>query len=467
MKPATTVRQELEDYLRQRGSTLHQFSEISGINVGTISSMLSGYRQISMHNLDLITEGMGQEEGSLYEVYLEGCLLNLPLDWRRLGPFLRRCAELGKLDCIERLVQAVADNLAYVSMLFETAEQFFREGKREAAALLYDCVAECERYQHSERLALSRYRLFTIGLGDDQEENMRMAVQFEPYVERLEEVDQLEAQKELADVYASLHQWDRVNGLAGRLEQKATLALRSKRLRKIKPKDREGKKTSRPPLFYLLYAYLLKANVCEARQEYDRALEYVRRYANYEVCSGEELSERERQVVEQFRDWGQANTYLYRLMSGEVEVLADYTECVAAKEHESIPAMYRILQAANRCQLNVDDLLERFRPHFELKERLYRFGKYNSQIVADHYVRFLTELAFYELHRQQHDLGIRNLLQSLELAIRFNHESMLFRCVQLFEQFRHVASQESQDQYKNLICEVKRIEKKSVAVYYA
>ncbi len=66
--------------------------------------------------------------------------------------------------------------MAYVPMLFETAAEFFREGKREAAALLYDCVAECERYQHSECLAFSRYRLFTIGLGDDQEENMRAAV---------------------------------------------------------------------------------------------------------------------------------------------------------------------------------------------------------------------------------------------------------------------------------------------------
>lgn len=466
MKPATTVRQELEDFLRQRGLTLHQFSEISGINVGTISSMLSGYRQISIHNLDLITVGMGREEGSLYELYLEDCLLNLSLDWRRLGPFLRRCAELGKLDCIKRLVQAVADHLAYVPMLFETAEQFFREGKRKAAALLYDCVAECERYQHSERLALSRYRLFTISLGDDQEENMRAAVQFEPYVERLDEADQLDALKDLADVNASLHQWDRVSVLAGKLGQKATLALRSKRFREIKPEGREGKHASRPPLFYFLYAYLLNPNICDARQEYEQALGYVRRYANYEVRSGEELSEQERQIAEQFRDWGKANAYLYRLMSGEVGVLANYAECVAAKEDEIIPAMYRILQAANRYQLNVDDLLERFRPHFALKERLYRFGKYNAQIVADHYVRFLTELVFYDLHRQRNDLGIRNLLQSLELAIRFNHESMLFRCVQLFEQFRHVASQESQDQYKNLICEVKRNEKKRVAVHY-
>lgn len=125
MKPATTVRQELESYIKQAGLTLQQFSEISGVNPGTISAMLSGYRQISIHNLDLITEGMGLEQGSLYEIYLEECLRGVPMHWRRLGAFIRRCAELDKLDCLERLVQAVADRLAYMPLLFETAEQFF------------------------------------------------------------------------------------------------------------------------------------------------------------------------------------------------------------------------------------------------------------------------------------------------------------------------------------------------------
>ncbi|WP_239483791.1 helix-turn-helix domain-containing protein [Paenibacillus rhizolycopersici] len=393
MKPATTVRQELESYLRRAELTLQQFSEISGINPGTISAMLSGYRQISIHNLDLITEGMGLKQGSLYEIYLEECLRGVPMHWRRLGPFIRRCAELDKLECLERLVQAVADRLSYMPLLYETAEQFFREGKRAAAVLLYQCVAECEKYQHSERLALSRYRLFTIHLGEDQEENLRAAVLFEDYVDRLDEGIQLDAVKDLADVYASLHQWDRVQSLAKKLEQKAAIQYHHRVNRKWKRAMDEG--ASRPELFYLLYSYLLKANVCDARQEYARALEYVALYRGGALHGTGVESEDERRVVEQFQEWGQANAYLYRLMSGEVQVLGDYAEYVAANTQEIVPAMYRILLAANRFELNVDHLLDRFRAHLTYKERSCRFGQYNAQIVADQYVRYLSELAHY------------------------------------------------------------------------
>ncbi|MNO97181.1 hypothetical protein D3C76_888780 [compost metagenome] len=463
MKPATTVRQELESYLRRAGITLQHFSDNSGINPGTISAMLSGYRQISIHNLDLITDGMGLEQGSLYEIYLEECLRGVPMHWRRLGPFIQRCAELNKLDCLGRLVQAVADRLSYMPLLFETAEQFFREGKRAAAALLYQCVAECEKYQHSERLALSRYRLFTIRLGEDQQENLRAAVLFEDYVDRLDEGIQLDAVKDLADVYASLHHWDRVQSLAEKLEQKAAIQYQHRVNRRRKEAMDEG--ASRPELFYLLYAYLLKANVCDARQEYERALEYVSLYRGGALHGNGVESEDERRVVEQFQEWGRANAYLYRLMSGEVQVLGEYAECVAANAQEIVPAMYRILQATNRFELNVDHLLDRFRTHLTFKERSSRFGKYNAQIVADQYVRYLLELAHYYFRTWRYEMGIRRLFEGMELALRFNHESMLIRCARLFEKYRHEASGEVQEQYKYLFCEVeKSYEKKSVVV---
>ncbi|MDU2240449.1 MAG: helix-turn-helix transcriptional regulator [Paenibacillus sp.] len=463
MKPATTVRQELENYLRRTEMTLQQFSEISGVNPGTISAMLSGYRQISIHNLDLITEGMGLEEGALYEIYLDECLHGVPLHWRRLGPFLQRCAELDKLDCLERLVQAVADRLPYMPLLFELAEQFLGEGKRTAAALLYHCVAECEKYQHSERLALSRYRLFTIRLGEDQEENLRAAVLFEDYVDRLDEGIQLDAVKDLADVYASLHQWDRVQSLAEKLEQKAAIQYHHRVNRKRKEATDKG--VSRPELFYLLYAYLLQANVCDARQEYERALEYVAMYRGGALLGIGVENEEERRVVKQFQEWGQANAYLYRLMYGEVQVLAEYAEWIAANTPEIVPAMYRILQAANRFELNVDHLLDRFRTQLGYQERSGRFGPYNAQIVTDQYVRYLSELAQYFFRNRRYEMGFRQLFEGMRLALRFNHESMLIRCAQLFEQFRHEASGEVQEQYKYLFCEVeKSYEKKNVVV---
>lgn len=461
MEPETTVRQQLKDYLSESGLTLQQFSDICEINAGTVSAMLSGQRQISMHNLDRLTMGMGLVEGFLYEVYLEDCLLNSPPDWRRMGPFIHRCAELDKLDCLERLVHALADHLAYIPLLFDTAELLWKERKRAAAALLYLCVAECEKYQHSERLAVSRYRLFKMELGADQERNLRAAAWFEEYIDRLNESNQLDAIKDLADVYASLHRWDRVQLLAEELERKASI---QRRHRPKRNREEVESSPSRELLFYLLYAYLLMANVCDAHQEYERALQYVELYSHGELLDIEEPGEAEQQVVKQFYQWGQGNACLYRLMSGEVEALAGYVRYVAHHAEESIPAMYRILQAANRFGLNVDHLLEHYGPSLVFEERSSRLGTYNAQIVADQYIRYVSELAHYYFGAQRYESGFGYLLEGLELAIRYNHESMLIHCVRLFERFRHGASESGRKQYKKLLCEVQTNEEKKLFV---
>lgn len=214
MQPATTIRQLLENYIQGKGLTLHQFANFSGVNAGTLSSLINHRKPMSMLQVDRISAGMGLAEGSLYELYVEECLIQSSPNWRRLGALLRRCAELDKLGCIQRIIHAIMDNLAYAPYLFELAEQWYQAGRKDAAALLYQCVAESEKYQHSERLALCQYRLFTIHLGDDREANMNLAASFEPYVERLEERDQLDALKSLADIYAANQRWAKVGELA-------------------------------------------------------------------------------------------------------------------------------------------------------------------------------------------------------------------------------------------------------------
>jgi hypothetical protein len=67
-----------------------------------------------------------------------------------------------------------------------------------------------ERKQHSVRLALCQYRLFSIRIGEDQAQNLQTAAKFEPFVDRLDEIDQLDALKDLANVYRSLSMWDKV-----------------------------------------------------------------------------------------------------------------------------------------------------------------------------------------------------------------------------------------------------------------
>lgn len=91
---------------------------------------------------------------------------------RRIRPFIIKCAVLGRLDCIERIVTRLLDNLSYVPALFDVAEELFVSKYHQAAALLYDNVSKAEKFQHSERLAFCRYRLFLVELGNDLEKTI-------------------------------------------------------------------------------------------------------------------------------------------------------------------------------------------------------------------------------------------------------------------------------------------------------
>ncbi|WP_144530063.1 helix-turn-helix transcriptional regulator, partial [Peribacillus simplex] len=118
----TTIREQLEEHLRKHGMTINRFADLSGVNSGTLSNILNGNRPISMQQLDRITSGMGLPDGYFYDLYIDECIFHATPDWRRLGPFLLRCAELDKLDCLDRAIRMTMDNVAYAPMLFDMAE---------------------------------------------------------------------------------------------------------------------------------------------------------------------------------------------------------------------------------------------------------------------------------------------------------------------------------------------------------
>lgn len=438
--------------------TINQFAGISGVNSGTLSSIINGNRPIAMKQLDRITAGMGLPEGEFYELYIDECVVYSTPDWRRLGPFLHRCAELDKLDCIRQVVRTIMDNISYAQAVFETAEEFFAQGKRQAAALLYEGVAESEKYQHSERLALCQYRLFMINLGKDQNANLRTAMHFEYFVERLDEMDQLSALQALVNVYLSLHDWDKVDALASRMGSKAALQYRHEH-RKTARRTAQ-KQPARPLCFYILYSNLLRAAACEERGDYEQALHYVSLYS--EMGWVKESSEEVLRIKEQFREWAEANTYLYRLMSGQTEVLADYVEFIAVRENEILPGLIKIMQAANRFHFNADEIIERLQPQLEIKEQKSSLGKFNSQVTADKFLMLHYEMAVYYLTAQRYDIGITYLFQCLESSVRINSDSSIVQCVGLFEQYRHLASEEDRERYKILISEVLGVNEKKI-----
>ncbi|PQP84525.1 transcriptional regulator [Paenibacillus sp. PCH8] len=458
MKSVATIRDHLADYLKTNHMTLNQFSEISGINSGTLSGTLNGLRPIGMQQLDRLTAGMGLTEGYFYELYIHECFVHTSPDWRRLGPFLYRCAELGKVDYMEEAINLIMDNISYTPLLFELAEQLYREGRLEAAKPLYLCVAEGEKMQHSERLALSQYRLFTIGLSKDQLSNLTLATQFEFFVDRLDEPYQLDGLNDLINVYASLRRWDKLLVLGEKLKLKATIHYESHG--NIKPKE-----VRKEIIFYILYSYLVMGSACFYLENYKAALDYVTRYIEHSWV--ESPSHAEQVVIQQFKEWAEANRFMYMLRDKQVHVLSDYLEYISNKENEFFPAICEILVAANEFDLDIDCVLVQYESLILYQEQSSRIGKISSQLTGDRHTRLLMELSKYYLNKKNYDKGFKALLDSLFFSLEIKSGLTMLKCVGIFEKYRRYASDTVTLQYQNLIGEVSNLNEKKISFVYS
>ncbi|WP_272039560.1 transcriptional regulator [Paenibacillus sp. JJ-100] len=421
------------------------------MNAGTLSAIIKGTRPIAMAQLDLITRGMNLEEGHFYETYGAECFVESAPHWRRLEPFLQRCAELDKLDCIQRVIQQVTDDRSYISELFEMAEGMLERGQQQAARMLYECVAECEKYQHSERLALCQYRIFTLSLGQNQHDNLRAAVHFEPYINRLDEERQLDAIKDLANTYLALRYWDKSFSLADDLGRKAEI-IQSYTKKKI---SKENRVTAYPLFVYQAYSNLLKATACEWKGEYTEALLYTRK--NAELASVLNSSDEDKVYIDMFNRWTEANTYLYNLMMGKKEVLPVYLAWVEQNEGETLTALVKIIEAANHFEMDIDHILLKFDNSINsiLSDKTLTEG-YNEQIKNDQCSKLLFELAMYLFNRERYTEGMQKLVTCLSSAIRINNSDDIIQCVALFERYRSFASKEMVNNYCNLMEEVSR-----------
>ncbi|WP_090738497.1 helix-turn-helix transcriptional regulator [Paenibacillus sp. Mc5Re-14] len=453
MKHTPTIRAELDSYLEQKGLSLAQFGQLAGMNRGIISAIVSGNKSMSVNQLDLITEAMGLPEGEFYDLFIENYIIDHPPNMRRIEPFLFRCAELGKLDAIRRVLGAIMDNLLYSPKLFEIAEELLSQGRNEAALLLYEGVAETERYQHSERLAVCQYRIFTIQVGDDQSRNHKAAILFEPYVERLDEIDQLDALKDLANVYRSLRKWDKVDEMARQMRAKAEIQYSLKHQEKRELRDIE--KRTRGPLFgYIAYADLLCASVCEARGDYQQALQYTYAYADLDWVK--ETDEDTRHWVNLFSQWAEGNAYVYKLLSGETNLLNEYVEYIAvtsaANENEKLSKLLNVIIAANQFSINVDDILKRFEKLIgTFSQQPSSDDMYTRQVIPDYIAWFGYELGFYYLHRGKYSDGFKYLMNAMVKSHIINNETYFINCMGLFVRFQAHAVPETKAEYFNLI----------------
>ncbi|TQS00008.1 helix-turn-helix domain-containing protein [Paenibacillus ottowii] len=453
MKHTPTIRSELDRYLQQKGLSLTQFGHIADMNRGAVSAIVTGNKPLSVNQLDRITEAMGLPEGYFYDLFVENYIIDHPPNMRRIEPFLYRCAELGKLGVIRRVVGVIMDNLLYSPKLFDIAEELLAQGRHDAALILYENVAEVEKYQHSERLAICQYRMFTIQIGDDQSRNLRVATLFEPYVERLNEIDQLDALKDLANVYRSLRKWDKVDEVARKMRAKAEIQYSMKHQYKSREYDEATRKLSRPMFVYIAYADLLCASVCDAQGDYQQALQYTYAYADLDWVK--ETDANTLYWVKLYQDWARCNIYVNKLLSGDISVLPDYVEYIAETAHtmesEKLSKLLNVMIAANRFQLDVNDILKRFEMIIDSFVQQPSSDMYTHQVVPEQTTCFKYELAKYYLNRGNYSYGFKYLLDVLSKSLANNKESFFIRCIKLFEQFKQFADVRTFIKYESLV----------------
>jgi hypothetical protein len=124
--------------------------------------------------MDLITKALGYPEGWLYELYIDECFYEGKGHWKRIKPFLLRCVELGREDCIQKVLSRLTEDLSYVPTIFELAEELHEAGKKKEFIPFYECVIENERYRYSERLAISQYKRFKACTMSDLEKSLEL-----------------------------------------------------------------------------------------------------------------------------------------------------------------------------------------------------------------------------------------------------------------------------------------------------
>lgn len=435
---------------------MSKFAKRAGMNVGIISSAISGSRVLSTEQLDNFTSIMQLGEGSLYEQYIEEYLNEASPDWRRIKPFLTRCAELNKLNCIEQVVSLLADQLMYAPLMFDLAEELFHHDKKLASAILYESVSMSENKQHSERLAICQYRLFIAKQGDDQEENYQLAIRFEPFVERLDEVDQLDALKELANMYRSLQRWDKVEKTSKIMLHKAEIQYELKQ----QGKSITNKKPKRPWFFYISYAYLLLGSSCdECHRDYKKALQYADLYSNLNWV--QENDPNTLLWKNNFKSWAESNSYVYKLLSGDISVIDSYLKSIENEEDEIMVFLLNVVEASNRFDFNIENIILKFKNDItNLEKKTKSIDIYTHQTNLERYSRFLYELALYYLRSESYDNGFNKLLESLKQAYLINNKTCIIKCVGLFEKFRINATNDTKKTYQTMINEVYQYETK-------
>ncbi|KAF6634896.1 DNA-binding protein [Paenibacillus sp. EKM208P] len=453
MEHTPTIRSKIETELKLRGYTFSSFSKISGINRGTFSTMLNSNppKPISVRQMDLITKALEYPEGWLYELYIDECFYEGKGHWKRIKPFLMRCVELGRKDCIRRVLSRLTEDLSYVSTVFEFAEELHFEGREKEAIPFYECVIENERYYHSERLAVSQYRLFSCSLNKDLENNRQQAIKFAPYRRNMPENHQLDALLKLANVYYQVDDCETTIQYTRELEVIATNIYQQQIQARLRKREVKPLNTERHLIVYYGQAYLTQGNAYEKQGLYKKAMEFIPYYANLTDFEG--LDEVGMLEARKFEMWAEANRLNLEILMGDMTNLPAYVELIRNNPQEILLGLLTILESANTYNYMIDEILILFGENInEFRDLRTNISYYKTNYNLANYSRFFLELSRYYFNKGNYSEAIDCMLNSLKATSQLNDKAYYIKSITLlFEKYKDHSTHEQRTEYEKVI----------------
>lgn len=452
MENATTIRSEIEKELKLGGYTFNSFGQATGLNRGIFSAMLNGNppKPISVRQMDLITKAFNYPEGWLYDLYVDECFYDGRPHWKRVKPFLIRCVEVGNLRCVEKVLSRLMEDLNHIPTIFALAEELYEEGKLKEAIPFYECVIENEKYQHSERLAISHYRIFSISVSESMERNLEAALRFVPFRNRVPLEYHLDGLLKLLNLYHNLHQWKEAERYADELRALATIVCKSRETNK----KSFTLKTERHLVVYYGQGYLMKGIALEKQERYEEAMKYISGYAD--LSWFEDLGGIGQKEVQKFTLWANANQLSLKILMGDTSSLPMYIQFLKNNPPEILLGLLTIVESANKHGFLIEHILQQFSHELASfnNELSMKASYYKQSFSYDTYADLCFQLAIYMFNNLSHEKGIYYVLKSLKKCLEISSKEKFMICTALFERFRNNATKDQKSEYEGIMEEV-------------
>ncbi|OWA36097.1 hypothetical protein B9G55_09570 [Saccharibacillus sp. O16] len=420
-----TLRTLIEQALSIRKWSLVKLAEETYINRSVFSNTLRAKdpTPISFSLLEKITLALGYAEDYFFIPYINECFIGGKSNKSRLQPFLIRCGELGRIDCLEQVLERLKNEneKRHLEIIFDVAEHLVRIHRKTEALILHRWIVLADENSQSERMIVSHYRVFAFSIGDDEEQNYQALLKFIPMLSGLPNVIKIEALNTVINLNDILSLNHESLPLA---EEKIRLCVElfGTEDNPISNPQTSGYTFSIAPVFYYGHAYLMKQHCLFELGDFKAGLEYSKYYADLSWFP--ELEDSDRVVVERLGMFARANVFHAKIMLGDFKVLEQLPDFLQENPRETLPFVITVLDAANQYNVDVDNFIQKY--NFDIQEYIsLKDNTYAVNTSKNRYILFLQKLSTYHYNRGRNEEALQAAIQSWELSKTTNNHSHL------------------------------------------